>query len=204
MSRGLRTGARSLAAAAERLKQNAAVCAPFTLSFLTDADRIAAPEPVIRAMPEGAAVILRDYSMPRRGAYAARLRALCARYGLIFLVGADIALAKKVRANGVHLPSWALHEKSPDLAGLIVTAACHDEADLRLAAQRGADAVYISPVFPTQSHPSAGTLGPERLKALAGVSTPPVMALGGVDQTNAALLAHRNVVGFGAIGAFSR
>ena len=85
----------------------------------------------------------------------------------------------------------------------LLTIACHDERELARAAAIGADLAFLSPVFATQSHPDTEHLGAMRFKALAAAAPLPVLALGGVDERNARLVAGRNVAGLGAIGAFS-
>lgn len=177
------------------------ISAPFSLAFLTDRRRIADPEPILRALPKGAAVIYRDYEDPGRASVAGRYASICKGRGVLFLVGGDMALARKVGADGVHYPS-RLNARIRPAAGLIVTAACHDAEDLTLAHARGADLALLSPAFATASHPDTDHLGPARFRALAGASLLPVLGLGGVTAENAATLAGRNVAGLAAIGAF--
>lgn len=169
---------------------------------MTDARRAPHPECIARILPPGAAVILRDYDDPRRAGLAARLRVICAARGVLLLVGADASLARRIGADGVHLPEWAPAQDIP--GGMIVTASAHDRAGLAAAAAKGAQAVLLSPAFATQSHPGAPALGAARFTALAAASPLPVIALGGVDETNARRLVGPNVAGFAAIGAFAR
>src|SRR3990167_3426864 len=119
---GLRTRAATLAAAALMLKRaSGGISAPFSLAFLTDRRRLPNPEPVMRALPAGAAVIYRDYDDPRREAMARRYRALCAARNILFLVAGDAALARLVGADGLHLPAVMLRaarsDFPPPLAG---------------------------------------------------------------------------------------
>ena len=51
------------------------------------------------------------------------------------------------------------------------------------------DAVFLSPVFATTSHPGAKSLTPERAALIAGQAQVPVYALGGVTVRNGVLLA---------------
>ncbi len=189
-----------LAAAAQSLKQASGVSgAAFCLAFLTDRARAPQPEIIIDGLPPGAAVILRDYEAPDRTALAQKLKALCHARGVLYLVGADLALAHAIGADGVHFPSRTNIRPAP---GMIVTAACHSARELEKAAAGGAQLALLSPVFATQSHPGEQTLGAARFKSIARTSPLPVLALGGVDATNTSRLAGRNVTGLAAISAF--
>ena len=205
---GLRMRAAKLAGAANALKSKSGgggEKAPFSLAFMTDRARVADPALVARALPEGAAVILRDYDTPNRAALAAQLAQICAARGVMLLVGADPDLARLVGAKGLHMPSWFLkrnEDAANSLSGMIVSAACHCERELRAAASLNADIALLSPAFPTASHPDADALGPARLRRLAATAPLPVLALGGVNETNAALLTGPNVAGLAAISAF--
>ncbi len=197
----MRDRAAKLAAAARALKEASGAAAPFSLAFLTDARRIANPEPILRALAPGSAVIFRDYDAPRRETLARRYRAICEGRGVLFLVAGDPALAMRIGADGVHHPAWS---RAPARnAGLrLVTAAAHGADDLARASALGADLALLSPVFPTRSHPDTEHLGLARFRSLVAASPVPVLALGGVDATNAGLLKGRNVAGLAAIGAF--
>ena len=68
----------------------------------------------------------------------------------------------------------------------------------------GAAFCFVSPVFPTGSHPGARPLGVARFaRLLRGRGAIPVIALGGVDGARARALP-RGVAGAGAIDAFLR
>jgi thiamine-phosphate pyrophosphorylase len=189
-----------LAAAAQSLNQASGIdSAAFCLAFLTDRTRAPEPEIIIAALPPGAAVILRDYETPDRSALAQKLNALCHARSVLFLVGANLTLAHDIGADGVHFPSWANTRPTP---GMIATAACHSARELEKAAAAGAQLALLSPVFATQSHPESEPLGAAQFKSIARTSPLPVLALGGVDETNAAGLAGRNVTGFAAISGF--
>lgn len=202
--------AAKLAAAAAALKrQSGGSAAPFSLAFLTDRKRIARPEPIMRALPKGAAVIYRDYDDPKRVAVASRYAAICRAQGVLFLVAGDAALARRVRADGVHLPAGMLRESAVGRIKngrlrrpAILTAACHDADELRLAVGIGADAAFLSPAFATASHPHTECLAAEAFRALAAGAALPVLALGGINERNAGALAGKNVAGLAAIGAF--
>lgn len=203
---GLRLRAAKLAAAAQALKRRSgagaqSAAAPVSLAFLTDRRRAPHPLLIARVLPAGAAVVLRDYDMAGRAGLAAQLKSVCVARRLRLVIGADAALAQKVGADGIHYPRWRAPSR-PAPEGMFVTAACHDTTELERAAAFGAHLAFVSPVFPTDSHREAVTLGPDKFKELAASAKLPVLALGGVDETNALLLSGPNVAGVAAIGAF--
>ncbi len=193
--------AAKLAAAANDLKRRSGVAAPFSLAFLTDVRRAPDPLLIARVLPEGAAVILRDYGLPWRAALAAQLKSVCAARGVKLIIGADPELAERIGADGIHCPRW-FSPAEPVSEGMIVTVSAHDATELRRAAALNADLALLSPAFPTFSHKGAECLGYDAFRRLAAGSPVPVLALGGVDETNAGRLASLNVAGLAAISAF--
>jgi thiamine-phosphate pyrophosphorylase len=61
----------------------------------------------------------------------------------------------------------------------------HGPREIALANRLGADAMLLSPVFPTRSHPGGAVLGPVRFRLLARLAARPVIALGGLDRRTA-------------------
>lgn len=101
------------------------------------------------------------------------------------LISQDIALARDLGADGVHLPSQdLLLLKTKPTAGLaedfLVAASCHHAAELAHAEMLGLDFVVLSPVKSTQSHPEMDAMGWEKFAALAQKTSLPVYALGGM------------------------
>lgn len=174
------------------------------LVLMTDADRLADPLAVLAALPAGSAVILRHYKAPGRAALAVRLVAAARRRGVAVLIAGDAALAARSGADGVHLPGHLLGRRAAMARfrrpGFVVTAAVHDVRQMRRALLAGADAVLVSPVFPTASHPGRRPLGVAGLQRLARAAPLPVLALGGVGRTNLARLRASAAAGCAAIG----
>lgn len=176
------------------------------LWFLTDGARVADPLAVAERLPAGSGLVLRDYGYAKRAPLATALAAVARRRGLVFLVGGDAALAARVGADGVHLPERdlvrlaALRSLYPDF---IVTAAAHGMAALHEAAAGGAAAAFVSPVFPTASHPGAPALGAAAFHRLAVASPLPVIALGGLTAATVPALAQTPLAAIAAIGALA-
>ena len=80
----------------------------------------------------------------------------------------------------------------------------HGAAGLVNARRHAPDAVILSPVFPTASHPGAAALGPLRFAALAHASSRPVIALGGMTEERFLRLTAFGAYGWAAIDGLSR
>ncbi len=100
---------------------------------------------------------------------------------------ADIALASK--ADGVHLTSYSLpaqviRQSFP--RKFIVGVSAHTLSEGEIARRQGADFVTFSPVFQTPSKENFGApQGIENLRRICKKLKPfPVIALGGIDDTN--------------------
>lgn len=122
----------------------------------------------------------------QRAQRAARLRALCTRYGALFIVNDDPWLAARVGADGVHLGlEDTTLEVARDLLGpdAIIGVTCHaDVARARAMANAGADYVAFGRFYPSRSKPTAPPA------PLAVLSTPlpvPRVAIGGITPDNA-------------------
>ncbi len=101
--------------------------------------------------------------------------------GAIAVINDDIELARRVHADGVHLPARRLArlEGRPDFDW--VGASCHTREELERAAALSLDYALLGAVLPTATHPGAPSLGWERFAQLAANLPMPVFALGGVS-----------------------
>ncbi|MEH1709379.1 thiamine phosphate synthase [Acinetobacter pittii] len=111
-------------------------------------------------------------------------------------------LQKQIKT--VHLKqSQLMNLHKGDLTvGVRYIAACHDAVSLKQAQQIGCDAVFISPVKPTTTHPEAVVLGWERFSDLAQNSQIPVFALGGVHPEDLATAQQHGAYGLAGIRNF--
>lgn len=171
--------------------------------------RLPDPEAAVAGLPLGSAVILRDYDAPDRAARAVSLARLCRSHGLRLLVAGDARLAVAVGAHGLHLPEglvrgsdrrWGLWRKP----GWLVTAAAHSPGAIARARRTGVDAVLLSPVFETASHPGAPALGSLLFAAWTRKARIPVYALGGMTAARTRRLTGSGAAGIAAIGGFAR
>ncbi|MDQ1081045.1 thiamine phosphate synthase [Pseudoroseomonas cervicalis] len=152
------------------------------LWLFSDPLRLPDPRAAAAALPRGAGVVARGVAPALLPALARQRRG---RGPL--LLGGDARGALRLRA-GLHWPdrpagSGLLAFLAARRAGApwaLLSCAAHGPAGLRRARRLGADLVFLSPAFPTPSHPGAPSLGPWRWAALARRAGRPVAALGGI------------------------
>ena len=174
------------------------------LFLLTDDQRLPDPRGVLQALPRGSAVIFRNYEDPARERLARLILEPCRRRGIRFLVAGDPRLAVRIGADGIHFPEGALrrdpgHWRLWCRPGWLITAAAHSPGALAAARCAGVDAVLLSPVFPTLSHPGAPVIGPQRFALWCRRAGIPVYALGGISVRHARRLANSGAAGFAGI-----
>lgn len=146
----------------------------------------------LERLPRGAGIVFRHYGLPpaERRRLFARIRRI-ARQRVLLLIGTD---GRFQGADGVH------HGRG---RGGLRTASAHNLAELRAAERAGAQLVFLSPVFPTRSHPGSRALGRVRFGQLAHQSRIPVIALGGVDLRRGRSLSALGAYGWAGIDAWT-
>lgn len=155
------------------------------------------------ALVRGAGIVVLRLPRVDRDAYARVARTArerCRTRGVRVLGHGDPMVSERLGLDGVHLPAWRVRELAarPLPAARLVTAACHDMVELLAAVRLGCDAVLVSPVALTPSHPGAPVIGWEGYARLAARSPLPAFALGGVGPGE---LDHaRACGGFGVAG----
>ncbi|MBV1689681.1 thiamine phosphate synthase [Novosphingobium sp. G106] len=146
--------------------------------LISDARNDAQLERALANLPRGSGLIYRHYHLApaERRARFDRLARLARRRGHWLVLAGSARDARSWRADGAY--------GSPtQLAGgaampRLVTA--HSLAEIGAARHTRADAILLSPVFATRSHPGAATLGALRFRLLAAHAGVPVIALGGM------------------------
>jgi thiamine-phosphate pyrophosphorylase len=176
------------------------LCLP-RLWFLTDTRLQGQEEVIIKALPRGTGVVLRNYEQPNRHAWAKRLVQLCRKRHLPVLIAGDDKLAWQCRADGVHWPEGLIRRpRRRHAKNRLITATAHHARGIQAAWRSRADAVFVSPVFATRSHPGAAALGVIRLAILAkGSGGRPVIALGGITSATVRQLRPARIYGIAAI-----
>ena len=164
--------------------------------LLSDARNDAALERALAGLPRGSGFVFRHYHLAEseRVRRFAELRALAKDRHHIVILSGDGVLAAEWGADGTYGPP-RLREDD----GKLHFATAHDGEEIQRARRMGADGIFLSPVFPTASHPGVRTLGVHGFHVLAMQSPVPVIALGGMNAERAVELDWPR---WGAIAAF--
>lgn len=169
------------------------------LLFFTDPVRTPDPEAIAERLPPGSAIVYRAFGASDALERATRLKQVALRRGLKLIIGRDVALARRVSADGVHLPealahrAMAVRRMNP---GWLVTSAAHSFAAARLSR---ADAVVMSVAFPSRSASAGLAIGPIRLSRLIRGSARAVYALGGINDATAPRLLATGAIGIAGV-----
>lgn len=125
---------------------------------------------------------------------AAPLQAICADHDVAFIVNDDVALAKRLRADGVHLgqddghPADAREELGAELgAAMQIGVTCHASRHLAMeAGEAGADYVAFGAFFDSTTKDKSDAERPtvEIIEFWAGLFEIPLVAIGGITPDN--------------------
>jgi len=161
------------------------------------------------ALEGGASIVqFRDkgvYTPDERSEAALGVRKACNRANVPFLVNDDPELARRFRADGVHLgrqdppPTVARLFLGPDaIVGVTVYGQPGEE---EAAANAGADYLAAGPFFPSPTKPEEPVLPISILDAIIQRSRLPVFAIGGITAETAGLLARHGAAGVAVVSA---
>jgi thiamine-phosphate pyrophosphorylase len=120
---------------------------------------------------------------------AKSIRDLCRECRALFIVNDDVDLALAIEADGAHLgqkdlPVSLVRSWVPD--GFLLGVSSNTVEEAQRAEREGADYVAVGSIFPTTSKETTRPASPERLREVKAAVRVPVVAIGGIDETNVA------------------
>lgn len=146
--------------------------------LVSDRRNDAVLETALARLPRRSGLVFRHHHLapPQRARRFAELRRVCRRHGHLAILAGPATMALRLGAEGCYGSPRQLGRR----AGGIRLVTAHSLREIAQAARAGANAVLLSPAFPTRSHPGTPSLGPLRFLLLASRSPLPVIALGGM------------------------
>jgi len=157
--------------------------------LISDARNDNVLERTLARLPRGSGLIYRHYHLPpadRRARFEV-LRRIARRFGHCMVLSGSAREARAWKADGAYGAAEKL-ASGPAIRRLVTV---HSLRELAAAHRSRADAVLLSPVFPTRSHPGAALLGRVRFHLLAAHAGVPAIALGGMTVHRARTLPSR-------------
>ncbi len=140
------------------------------------------------------AVQFRDKLLSVRERYetALRLRTVCSRYNVLFIVNDSIDIALAANADGVHLgqDDLPLSRARQILRAVgrrefLIGCSTHSLPQALAAENESADYIGVGPVFATPTKPSYNPVGLSLVSEVAAHVRVPQVAIGGIDASNA-------------------
>jgi thiamine-phosphate pyrophosphorylase len=125
----------------------------------------------LRRLPPGSGVVFRHYATPareRRILFRRVVRVARARGLVVVRAGARAVFGEEGVHGGVR-------------GSGLRTAPAHDRREAVAAVRRGAEVLFVSPVFGTRSHPGGKTLGARAARRVSQGLPVVAIALGGMD-----------------------
>lgn len=197
---------RKLSELAQRLNRLHAPSQKFpALLLMTDAKRLPDPRDLIPHLPPNSAIIIRHFSDYQKVCLIHKIKKLCHKHKVKLLVSDSLSLAINHRLDGVHFSEKTLKKiaacgkMSRPKPNLLFTTACHNLRSLCAAERANMDAILLSPLFKTQSHPNQKTLGPWAASFYAQRTDLKVYGLGGINYKNGQRLSQARISGFAGI-----
>ena len=156
-------------------------------------------------IPKKSAFLLRSYETKKRKKIAKQLLKFCKMKKIKLLIGSDIKLAEDIKADGIHFPEYMIKKNKINWIDIknvkskkrwIITTSVHSIQSLKKAEGLDIDAVLLSPVFPSKSHPNSKSLGLNKFSKIVKKTKLPIYALGGINIKNVKSLTETDIIGY--------
>jgi thiamine-phosphate pyrophosphorylase len=125
--------------------------------------------------------------------------------GPMFVVNDDVQAAVALGADGVHLGQDDPGSEEALAAGLMLGRSASNVEEAQTAEAEGAAYIGAGPVWATPSKPDADpAIGLEGLRAVCEAVSIPVVAIGGIDESNARACIEAGAAGIAVVRAAER
>lgn len=137
-------------------------------------------------------------------AEAKEIKALCSRYHVPFFINDNVDVAIKCQADGVHVGQEDM--KASDVRSkvgdqMIIGVSAHSVEEAVEAVKNGADCLGVGAMFTTSTKADASVLPKETLRAICEAVDVPVVAIGGIGESNILELAGTGADGVALVSA---
>ena len=135
---------------------------------------------------------------------ALEIASLCKKYKVPFFVNDNVDIAIKCHAEGVHvgqedMKAFEVRKKVGD--DMMIGVSVHSVEEALEAVKNGADCLGVGAMFSTSTKTDVTTLPKETLRDICDAVDIPVVAIGGINETNLLELSGTGVDGVALVSA---
>lgn len=142
-------------------------------------------EKIADKRPESIILREKDLDICEYDEYAGKVFDICKEKNVELYIHTYVDIAKKYGIKNIHLPVHKLIECRGELKFFDnVSVSCHSEQDVLLAVDNGATRIILGTIFETACKVGLKGKGTDFLKEICEMTTLPVYAIGGVNETN--------------------
>lgn len=145
-------------------------------------------------------IIYRNYSKQDYIVRALKIKEFAKKQRYSLYVSNDLLLATKLDAN-LYIPNFNkrlryLNHNCQKKINVIGSA--HNHQEVRIKKAQGCSQIFVSPLYPTSSHPEKKSMGIVKFNLLKNNLTPKIniCALGGINESNMHKVRSLNIFGF--------
>ena len=135
---------------------------------------------------------------------AIKIKQLCKKYSVPFIINDNIYVAKECKADGIHVgQNDMIASDVRKVLGndIILGVSVQTVEQAVLAQQMGADYLGVGAVFSTSTKPDADSVSLKTLKDICKSVSIPVVAIGGITEDNLSQLKDSGICGVALVSA---
>ena len=145
-------------------------------------------------------IIYRNYSKKNYVARALKIREFTKNQGHSLFVSNDLSLVTRLGAN-LYIPNFNKHLRYVNhncQKKICVIGSAHNHLEVRIKKNQGCSQIFVSPLYPTPSHPEKKSMGIVKFNLLRNsfASKINICALGGFNESNIHKIRTLNIFGF--------
>ena len=148
-------------------------------------------------------IIYRNYNQNIDEKLIIKIKNYCKKKGIKFFLSNNIKLAIKLDLDGAYIPSFNKDKKHLSYSfkkKFIILGSSHNVYEIRTKELQNVEAIFLSSVFKKNKN----YLGINRFKLLSLLTKKPLIALGGISNSNLKKLNLINCSGFAGISFFEQ
>ena len=130
---------------------------------------------------------LKKYSLNQKILIGKKIKKICKKYDVKFLINDDPLLTKKINADGCHLGQgdMSIHEAKKIIPNKIIGITCHNSIRLaKKAIQNKASYLAFGAFFSTKTKKVKYSAKIKILNEIRKLTKTPLVAIGGINNTN--------------------